>query len=183
MAASSSSCYPETSKYEGSELGVDGSPEIAETVKDDDSELGSDITGDIKDTSEEALWSKIEDTSNQDLLAPDPFQDQPWYLKDFMVRADEALNPVQTCEMSPALQQYYDGETEFWDLKPHEIEQIRGAGGKFGPTETVTCAGLAGHYVARDVYSPDYSKPLETRLLNLLDHINPGFKQKLIVLR
>ena len=135
----------------------------------------SDITGDIKsepETDPFSIWF--------DPLV-DPFKDQPWYYKDFMVRAEEELNPVQGCEVPDVLEAFHEGVTDFspWYLHPHQIEQLQGAGCKVGP-QFIPVWPSNHRYVPEKVHITNYAMPLEQRMLDLLDHMQPGFKQNLV---
>ena len=144
--------------------------EVAETIKDDSS---SDITGDLEEDCLDKLAAFFDET---DPLVPDPFQEEDWYLRDFMQRADEIAHPVQGCALPSVLQQLHDGEREFWNLQDYQIEQLEGAGVKLKPKRQQTPSSSSSMLPPPD-YFPDYSLPLEQRMLNLLDHMQPGFKK------
>lgn len=102
-----------------------------------------------------------------------------WYTQDFMQRAAEHEemidHPVQGCPKSGALAAFHAGCDEFDDLSPAELEQLNGAGGNFVRTKKPRFEPATMELV----YQPDYSLPLEQRMLDMLDFMNPGFKENL----
>ena len=138
-----------------------------ETDLDDSSDVisisSSQITGNIKPDTDPLV--------DHDPLE-EPFARESWYDRQFYLRADEEMNPVNTCEVPRVLQELRQGETVFEGLRPHEIEQLQGAGVTLTPIHHPRSAQSW-----QPEYVPDFSLPLHQRLLGLLDHMDPGFKK------
>ena len=137
-------------------------------------DTASDMTGCLSEASE-----GVDDVSDPFALDGD---DVPWFEREFMERADEEDHPVQGCALPPILEMFFGEEN--WQfcgnvhLRPSEIEHLRPYV-KFGPPSQSSASASSVHLPP--AFIRDDTAPLTERLADVLESMQPGFKQILLL--